>query len=424
MIAHQPVGAVPAETPRLPAARVAVLVSIVFGFSCTEAISNHILALTLHRHTNDAFVIGAILALNPFFGFIGQPIAAYWSDRIWTPLGRRAVFLLIASPIVAVCLITIPFMRELWHLAAIIVVYQFFQDIIYGAYGPLMADLMPSAQRAVVSALLTMATWFASGVVVRFGLAWIQAHELETGGLNFGLPLYASCAVLQVILVAGGALLLKEPRPAVRAPAVRFSFRSYFSILREHPSLRRFAIINACHGIYYGSAIDFAILFGTVTIGMSKTDYGGFAGWAPLLAIAAAFPAAWANRTLPRNRLLAALACGQVMVCATCLLTDNPLVFGLMLWLNVLCLATREVTFRAFSTEFYPPGQAGQALGAVQVFFGLGRMVSLLVVGQIIMLAGTNYRLAWAIGGTCSLVAMIVAARIPEPRRQLAERTV
>lgn len=259
---------------------------------------------------------------------------------------------------------------------------------------------------------------------MRFGLAWIQAHELETGGLNFGLPLYASCAVLQVILVAGGALLLKEPRPAVPAPAVRFSFRGYFSILREHPPLRRFAIINTCHGIYYGSAIDFAILFGTVTLGMSKTDYGGFAGWAPLLAIASAFPTAWANRMLPRNRLLAAFACGQVIVCTTCLLTDSPLVFGLMLWLNVLCLAMREVTFRAFSTEFYPPGQAGQALGAVQVFFGLGRMLSLLMVGQIIMLAGTNYRLAWAIGGACSLVAMIVAARIPEPRREAVANPV
>lgn len=408
------------ELPRLRAPRIAVLVLIVFGFSCTEAISNNVLALTLHRHTTSAFVIGAILALNPFFGILGQPFAAYWSDRIWTPLGRRAVFLLIASPIVAICLITIPFMRELWHLALIIIVYQFFQDIIYGAYFPLIADMMPSSQRAWVMGFVTVATWLAGIVVVRFGLAWVESHTLATGGANFGLPLYASCAVVQVVLVAGGALLLREPRPQAAAPAVRFSLRSYFSVLRADASLRRLAIVNACHGIYYGSAMDFAVLFGTVTLGMSMSTYGGYAGWAPLVAMAVALPAAWLNTVMPRNRLLGTLIAGQLVVCGICLFTRNAFLFGAMLWLNVLCISGFQITFRSFSTEFCPPGQTGQALGAIQVFFGLGRMAGLLFVGRIIALAGNDYRLAWAIGGICSLVAMIVAWRLVEPRRKLA----
>ena len=40
-----------------------------------EATSNYILPDTIHRYTQNAFVISVILAMNPFFGFVAQPWA-------------------------------------------------------------------------------------------------------------------------------------------------------------------------------------------------------------------------------------------------------------------------------------------------------------------------------------------------------------
>ncbi|HYD84261.1 MAG TPA: hypothetical protein VEA63_09415, partial [Opitutus sp.] len=59
-----------------------------------EATSNYIMPDAIHRFTQNAFFISIILSLNPLFGFVAQPLAGWYSDRIWTPLGRRLPIIL------------------------------------------------------------------------------------------------------------------------------------------------------------------------------------------------------------------------------------------------------------------------------------------------------------------------------------------
>jgi hypothetical protein len=72
-----------------------ILCSIWSGLVITEGISASILPLTIKGFTNDPFVIGLILALNPFFGFIAQPLVGIegpsfsssvrrWSRSAWS----------------------------------------------------------------------------------------------------------------------------------------------------------------------------------------------------------------------------------------------------------------------------------------------------------------------------------------------------
>src|SRR5262245_35411605 len=66
-----------------------------------EATSNFILPDTIHRYTQNAFVISVILAMNPFFGFVAQPWAGWYSDRLWTPLGRRRPVIVVGTACLA-----------------------------------------------------------------------------------------------------------------------------------------------------------------------------------------------------------------------------------------------------------------------------------------------------------------------------------
>jgi MFS family permease len=415
----------PAEPARLPPRRLGVFLSIVFGISCVESLSSQLLPLTLHRHTTDAFTISVLLALNPFFGFLGQPLAAFWSDRIWTPIGRRTVFLVIAAPVVAACLVWIPFARDLWHVAVLVLIYQFFHDVQWGSYGPLLADVMPAWQRPLTAALMLLITNIAGLLVVRVGLGWVTAHDVANAGEHFGFPLYVACALAQVLFVAGGALLLREAkvvgRPVAPPAAVRFSFRTFFSVLGENAGLRRLAVMQGCRGLYVAGAGDFTVLFATVTLGMTAGRYGEFAGWAPLLAIGAALPLGWLNRVAPRPRILQVTFCVQLAACALFLSAQSIWPLALAIWLSSLASLTQEITFKSFSTEFYPPGKAGQAMGAVQVFFGLGRMTGLLFAGKLIALADNNYRWAYVLAVVCAIGGLLAVTGLRDPRNREAQ---
>lgn len=57
-----------------------------------------LLPLTLSRFTYDVALIGWILAIKPGLSIVVQPAAGIITDRIWTPLGRRALFLIVFAP--------------------------------------------------------------------------------------------------------------------------------------------------------------------------------------------------------------------------------------------------------------------------------------------------------------------------------------
>ena len=95
----------PATQERLSARRAGVLSSIFFGASVTESVSVNLLPLTLGLFTLDPSIIFWVLAINPAFGFIAQPLVGVLSDHVWTRFGRRAVFLAISGPIVAASLL-------------------------------------------------------------------------------------------------------------------------------------------------------------------------------------------------------------------------------------------------------------------------------------------------------------------------------
>jgi MFS family permease len=432
--------------PRVGWGRILIFSAIFFGLGVTEEVSNNVLPLTLKRMTDgfawsvelpfrlpviapdgiftmgSALVIGLVLALNPFFGFVAQPLVGVVSDRVWTPVGRRAFFLILGSPIVAACLFLVPYASALWQLVVIVVVYQFFQDVLWGSDHPLLADLFPSRQRGLVGAAIGSAYQLSSVFVTRFGISWMETHEQANDGALFGAPIYWAAAACQVVLVMGLAFFLWERRlPVVSRP--RLTPAQYVRDLRAQPGLVRLGWINFLRAYMSNAAGGFMVLYAVTTLGASKGDYARVMGWLPLLALVFVWQAGVMADRLPRDRLLRWsfwISAGGYVIG-----WFSPSLF----WLAVASVITRfawvniEIGYKSLVSDFYPPHQVGQLAGAINIFFASGRTLALVSVGAIVGALGNNYRVAWLIALTAALGTLWVLRGVRDPREHLAGRT-
>lgn len=404
----------PAPEPRLGWPRLLNLCLIMFGISVTESISLQVLPLTLRHFTSDAGLIGLILAINPFFGFIVQPLVGIWSDRIWTRFGRRAVFLLIGAPIVATCLVVIPFLQVFWHLVVFIVIYQLFQDVLYGSDNPLIADLVPVKQRALTQGLVIIMTQVAAVVVVRFGLPWIHAFEQLHGPKLYAAPVYWGAATLQVVLVAGGALFLGEKKftPVSRPP---LTLAQYYRDFTANPIFVRLAAVNFIRAFQLAAANGFLVLFATQTLAVPKDRYGETVGWLPVVGMVSAWLAGWIGIRWSRPILLLTGFAGSLGAYLGAFSADTLAVLAIALVVGQFSQSFIEVTFKAFVTEFLPRELIGQLTGAMNVCWATGRTLGYVVVGQLVAAFDNNYRLTWLAAIAAALVNLLLLASLRDP---------
>lgn len=401
--------------------RVLCLCLIMFGISVTESVSLQVLPLTLRHFTADAGMIGLILAINPFFGFIVQPVIGIWSDRIWTRFGRRAVFLLAGAPVVAACLVLIPTLQVFWHLVLLVVVYQLFQDILYGSDNPLIADLVPVRQRAFVQGLVIVMTQVAAVAVVRLGLPWIHHFEQTHGQALFAAPVYWTAAAFQVCFVAIGALFLGEKR---RAPVVRppLTLRSYFRDFTANPAFVRLATVNFVRAFQLAAANGFLVLFATQTLLVPKDRYGETVGWLPVIGMISASVAGLIGARLPRPAMLIAGFGGALAAYFVAFSADTLLVLALALLVAQFSQSFVEVTFKAFVTEFLPRDLIGQLTGAMNVCWATGRTLGYVAVGQLVALSGDNYRVTWIAAMVAAVINLLLLSSLRDPLHQRAGR--
>ena len=402
----------PAKPP-LPWKRIILLCSMWAGLVMTENISNQLLPLTLKRFTADAFVIGLVLALNPLFGFIANPLVGILSDKIWTPIGRRAFFLVTGAPIVALCLIFVPEARVLWQLVMLVVMYQFFQDVLWGSDHPLLADLIPAPLRTFVSGAMLMSaqatSWFFSRIAMG---QWLEGYGESV--------VYTLGAVCQVGMVALPALFLGEKKvePKPRPP---LTIGRYIKDFIGDPILRRFGALGFTQYVFQNILQGFLVLFTVETLLVSKSDFGRIWSWMPAISFFFAIPIGIvAEKFLPKQITLIG---GYVTMLGCCVLgwfaegVEDLLPVFLCFGLGQL---VSGVCQKAFLTEFIPRDIIGQISGAYNICMALGRTVALAGGGFLIKLFGNDYRVIFPIGAVFGVLSIYLVWGIKDVR--FAER--
>ncbi len=422
------------QQPRASAGRILLFCGIFFGLAVTEEVSNHVLPLTLHKLTasfamridlpfvgevtmGSAFVIGLILALNPFFGFVAQPLVGAISDRVWTRVGRRAFFIIVAAPVVALCLVSIPLTTMLWKVVVLVVVYQFFQDVLWGSDHPLLADLFPSRQRGLVAGALAASSQLGSVFVNRVGLAWSSRYAEAHGDERYGLPIYWTAALFQVGLVMALAFFLWErPYPPRERP--RLTVRSYCTDFLQQPAMLHMGLINFIRASMFGAATGFLVLFGTQTLGSSVGEYANVIGYLPLAALVYVWIIGPVVDRVPRNLTLrAGFACAVAgYACAWLASTVTGLAVAFLIFSFAWNLI--DISYKSLVADFYPREYVGQFSGAINIFFAAGRTLSVVFVGAIIGFFGDDYRMAWPMAMIAGVSGLIASLALRDPRSE------
>lgn len=392
-----------------------VLVLVYFGIAFTEVVNLQVLPLTVSRFTGDALLIGLILAINPCFGFLVQPVVGYWSDRIGWRIGRRATFLVLAAPAVALGLVLLPRAETFGQLVAAILLLQFAHDVMWGAEQPLLGDLIPAKARVRVAGCIMVAGQLAVLAIVAWGLPAVEQHERAAAGGAFGQPVYWAAAAVTIGCVFIPAFWLGESaRPAAAAP---FSWRSYADAVLGHPMLRKIALMKFLHAVQLGALGGFLILFATETLRIGKAEYGRAAAMLPVLSIAVAIAGTMVFKAGLQPRWLGGAAALAFVAAVTGYFSTD--VTGLIAAQAMLATGgiVVMVILKAGMMDFIPRERLGQVTTSLNIFHGAGRAVGMVLVGWGVGLAGGDYRLLWPMLLVVAAAKFAVAARM---QRELA----
>ncbi len=409
----------PFSAPPLPASRPPIqwrslfLLSLIWsGLVVTEQISYNILSGTCRQFTQDIAVIGFILGLNRLFGFIANPIVGVLSDKIWTPLGRRAVFLITGAPAVALALWLIPSAGSLWHLIGLVVMYQFFQDVLWGSDHPLIADLIPVQQRSLAAGLMMASSQGVSFLFNQYGMGVIAKQHGEH-------TLYYIAAAIQIALVCLPAFFLRETKttPVERPP---LSVRRYITDITSNPILRRFALLAFCSACFTTICLQFFRDFATTTLKIPLHVFGPASSIMSLIILFGAIPfGIIVEKYLPKQRVMVA---GYIVALAACLYSyfahdaEDIRIMAIGFAFGQLVL---NVTQKPFFTEYVPRDLIGQISGAYNICYAAGAYVGTVGTGIVIRyLFNSDLRMIWPIAALFAVLSIFIAATIPDVRYQ------
>lgn len=113
----------------------------------------------------------------PMTGLLIQPIIGYWSDRTWTPLGRRKPYFLVGAILSTLALIAMPNCSTLWMAAGLLWILDASINVSMEPFRAFVADLLPKKQ---YTRGYTMQSFFIGvGAVIASALPWLMSKFLD-----------------------------------------------------------------------------------------------------------------------------------------------------------------------------------------------------------------------------------------------------
>ena len=408
----------PPPTNERAGGRTVVLMSFfLFGLHFAEAVSVSLLPLTLYLFTENAFYIGVILAINPIFGFVAQPIVGVLADRTWTRVGRRAFYLIVAAPIVALTEIAMPFATTLWVVVVLVIVMQFFVDVIAASYHPLLTEMVPPKQRSVVAGINKIFAELGWIVVLFVGMPWVTLYRGDHGDVSYGLPLYFLAAGVMLVFVMLAAFFLHEKRFDPLQPRARLTPKQYVRDFVDQPMLLKLGFVNMLRSLQRTAIAGFVALFAVKMLMFEESEFGQSWGYMPFIALVLALPVALAMNRLNRQHAII-LSFSVMLVCsAVGYMAETPM----MLLMAAVCFGLGDVFVdighKTLCTDYYRQGLIGQQSTTMNIFYGVGRTVGLVLVGATIHYVFDNdYSVIWPISGILSVVGILVLLGVRDVR--------
>ena len=221
-----------------------------FGISVLWALYNSDVPIMLKNVYGLSYTAsGWVMNIDNILAITLIPLVGFWSDHIWTRIGRRMPFIVSTLPVAAVLFAAVPWIPA-WlgsgapSLIGFILVL-FFVNICMGiSRSPviaLMPDLVPPEERSPANGVINFMGGFGS-LIVYFVIGKISATNRPLGFAIAGGTVLLAALIL--------FLSIREPRDALDRTAPQAK-RTDFSLLRKLWTPRYRSLLLVCLAIFF-----------------------------------------------------------------------------------------------------------------------------------------------------------------------------
>jgi len=393
---------------RLPLSTMLLYSIASLGTGFFYAFSNFTLPLFLRGYTANDALIGVLASTRSFEGAIIQPLVGMWSDRIWTPLGRRRPFYVVSMPLVALLILFCALHPPFPLVIGAVLLFTLLFNVGADPYTALQADIAPPNQRSTLNSLATL-----------LGAVGQLAFALTSGLILWDLnPTYSFLFVAVGLVVTFGVTVVgvREERGAVEERR-RLRFREHLSSLPRYREALKFYIVQFLLWFGINAATPFLTLFASREVaGVDEGTAQMLAGL--LLAVTAlcAVPVGLLGDRYSRKRLLGiGLGLFGLSALAAAFFARTLPDFLIALLFIGVGNAAHTVLSYPLLTELVPLARIGEFWGFNTLFASAAALVSAALAGWLADLFGT-YRAVFVLTGLC-LLAALVALQFVHPER-------
>lgn len=221
-----------------------------FGISVLWSLYNADIPIMLKSVFNMSYTAsGWVMNLDNILAITLIPLVGFWSDHVWTRIGRRMPFIISTLPVGAILFALVPWI-PLWLGSGItslvvFILVLFLMNICMGiSRSPiiaLMPDLVPSEERSPANGVINFMGGFGSLLV------YFVVGKISTANRPLGFAIAAGCVLVAAVILF---LSISEPRDALDRKAPQ-SERADFSLLRKIWTPRYRSLLLICLAILF-----------------------------------------------------------------------------------------------------------------------------------------------------------------------------
>ncbi len=221
-----------------------------FGISVLWSLYNADVPIMLKSMFNLSYTAsGWVMNIDNILAITLIPLVGFWSDHVWTRIGRRMPFIISTLPVGAILFALVPWI-PLWLGSSmtsliIFILVLFLMNVCMGiSRSPiiaLMPDLVPSEERSPANGVINFMGGFGSLLV------YFVVGKISTANRPLGFAIAGACVLVSAVILF---LSVSEPRDALDR-TVQQSEHTDFSLLRKIWTPRYRSLLLICLAIFF-----------------------------------------------------------------------------------------------------------------------------------------------------------------------------
>ena len=406
-----------------------------FAFNFFESVFGRFLPIFLKDLHASNTLIGVMT--GSFAGLVNVaflPGISRWSDDLRTSIGRRIPLLYVVTPLTVGAVISVGFAPEIggwmfdrftghlpesWSkgalilgiLSVLVVSFHFLNMVLVNAYNWLIRDVVPLEVMSRFLAWFSMVGTVSGAIFLWFVFPHLMTHRREiflAVGVFYLIAFYLMCSK-----VKEGKY--PPPTPVERRPGVMKTFVVYFRECLQIPLYRYFFLVYLLVIASGQCAGNFVTLFASETLKLDMSGMGHIFAWTAAISLVFYYPLGWlCDRFSPMHVAL----CAIVTLCFGAILA--PIFIRSQTGFLVYSLAFSlpgvawQLSQRATAMKLFPVEKFGQFSSGLNVFGCGALIVGNVIIGIVMDLFHSNYRMAFvwtAIVSATAIFPMLLVIR-------------